>query len=72
MKYQGYIYEPPTETDFVLGASRLPIKVINPNGQWDEFLPTEEPQKIQFETYGCVHFGTLNAVELLEKKLYNM
>ena len=50
---------------FFLGATKLPDTIINPFGQWVDFLPEEELQKKRIETYGCTGFGTLNANEIL-------
>lgn len=40
--------------------------------QWDDFLPCKEYQsKGGLETYNCTNYGTLNAIEILYKRLFN-
>jgi len=71
MKQYGLILEPISGEDYVLGGYRLPVQIIQEDGQWDEFLPkTEIQHKNGFDTYGCVPFGTLNCIETLYKKKY--
>jgi len=65
----GFV-EPTIEEDhYVLGGlTSLPMIVLCPNGQWDNYLPAYEPQSSSnFDTYGCTVFGTQNAIETLLK-----
>ena len=55
------------EEDYFLG-SNLPLDVVNPSGDWQEFLPVYEPQASKFETWGCTAWGTLNQIETYMKK----
>ncbi len=66
----GLIIEPPLSTDYVLGgAVSLGGEVLQPDGQWDNFLPeTEIQNRNGVETYSCVSFATLNCIEILERK----
>ena len=74
-QYQGHGFIAPqiTPDNYVLGATNaLPFEVIQNNGNWLEFLPEGEWQaRPNIETYSCTAFGTLNAIEILLKRLYN-
>ncbi len=69
MKY-GFV-RPVIETDhYILGSSALPRVVVQPSGQWDDFLPDYEPQFNQnYDTDGCAVWGTENAIEIFGKKI---
>ena len=71
-KNYGLILVPPTETDFIFGDGRLGDYAINPSGDWSGFLPDYEPQSRPgaFDSYGCVSFTILSAVEIMERKIY--
>jgi hypothetical protein len=66
-KGHGLIIEAPSPTDYVAGDGKLSGEVINPEGDWLPFVPTNEHQAPQFETNACASFGTLNAFEILHK-----
>lgn len=53
------------EEDYFFGSSPLSGEVLQEDGQWTDFLPPEEIQRKQFETYDCTAFGTLNCLEIL-------
>ena len=41
-----------------------------PDGQWDEFIPTDERQRFKhFDSMACVTFSALNCLETLLKKI---
>lgn len=68
--YTGFIPPVIEKEAYFLGASPVPTTVLQEDGQWDAYLPTDEFQwKNGTETSACVSFGTLNAVEILLKKL---
>lgn len=71
-KNYGLILVPPSETDFIFGDNKLGDAPINPSGQWDGWLPDYEPQSRPgaFDSYGCVSFTTLSAIEIMERKLF--
>lgn len=47
------------------GAGSLPKTVLQPTGQWDEYLPSYEPQfNANYDAYGCTVWGTENNVEI--------
>jgi hypothetical protein len=54
--------------DFVFGANtKLSEEVINPGGQWLDYLPEKEYQKKNgVETMSCPDFGSCNQIETLE------
>ncbi len=60
------------EKEYVFGASlSLPSEIIIDNGDWCSFLPKEERQsRREFDTYGCTIYNTLQAIEILENKLF--
>lgn len=74
-KNYGLILEPQVPEDFVFGAynaldtkfaGRVPLVE---SGDWSKYLPENEKQAPDFETYACVSFGTNNVVEILKKRL---
>lgn len=72
-KGHGLIIEEQAETDFVLGGTASlndtfagASKVLNPSGDWREFVPPFEHQSApEIETNGCVSFSSLNVVEMI-------
>jgi len=52
------------------GKIELGGEVLRPDGQWDDYLPSDELQNKGFEPSACVSFGTLNCVEVLERFIY--
>lgn len=69
----GLILSEPEGDDYVGGVfSPIPDDVIQPTGQWDEWLPEPEYQNLNgVEPSACASFGTLSAVECLIRRLYN-
>lgn len=69
-KNYGLVINPPSETDYVFGASAFPSEVLEPTGQWDKDLPVFESQAFpNFEPSSCASGGTLNAIEVLIKRM---
>src|SRR5665213_577681 len=66
----GYIEPVIKPTDYIHGDGMLGTVALQPDGQWDDYLPTDngELQNIKFETYSCGSQGTLHAEETLENK----
>jgi len=56
---------------YIFGDNNVPYIPYQLDGDWEPFLPQFESQRINFETFCCTVFGTLNAVETLYKRLYN-
>lgn len=49
-----------------LGYTGIDDKILQPDGQWDKYLPAYESQKKNtFDTYACVTYATLNCVETI-------
>lgn len=73
LKNYGFVEPKIDNTHFVLGGIfSLPKVVVKPDGQWDDALPQYEAQYNElFDTYNCTSYGTLNAIEMLEKAKYN-
>lgn len=58
------------KSDYVFGDGSLKRKPLMPNGQWDNFTPPDELQRLGVETMACTSFAILNAVEILERQEY--
>lgn len=72
----GFLPDEIKISDYVLGSlddtKTLKGKVLVSNGQWDKYLVEKEYQRKNYvETSNCTAFGTLNALEILHKMLYN-
>lgn len=67
----GFVRPKIDDTHYVLGGlGSLPKVVLQPDGQWDTYLPTYEPQYGGgWDTDGCTVWGTQNALETLVRKL---
>ena len=55
------------ESDFISGS--LEKEVLQPSGQWDEYLPAFESQRVPYETDGCTVWGSQNQLETLLKRM---
>ena len=67
----GFLEPTIIKDDYIFGAKRsAPIDVLQPNGQWDLFLPENEIQIRDFETWNCTAFATLNVLETLLKRKF--
>ena len=72
MKY-GYIAPVQKPEDYVFGAGKLPEENLQPDGQWDAYIPEGELQNLNnVEPFACVTFGTFNAAETLIKRKYGI
>jgi len=71
MKKYGLQLNKIQDDHYYLGGGFIGTEEINPNGQWDNFLPPEELQSTdELETMNCTVFGTINAIEVLFNFLY--
>jgi hypothetical protein len=72
-KQYGFILKEPEASDFKLGSEvELGGVVIQPDGQYDQWLPDVEIQNANgVETQACTSFGTLNCFEILSRRLFN-
>lgn len=67
----GYVPDVRKPEDYIFGASPIKGEVLQEDGQWDAFLPSDEIQlKSGVETCNCTGFGTLNALEVLHKRKF--
>ncbi|MDI6820924.1 MAG: hypothetical protein QMD65_01970 [Patescibacteria group bacterium] len=72
MKNYGFIPDKIEPEHYIFGSSSIPQIILEENSQWDKYLPLYEPQFENFETWGCTVWGTLNAIEILHKRLFNI
>src|SRR3990167_2586400 len=69
MQY-GFIKDEILPEDYIFGGGQIIADILQPAGQWDEFLPPEELQNLNgIEIFACVSFGTLNALEILLRRV---
>lgn len=62
----GFIPDVITPDQWTLGGGQFSGEPLQENGQWDDFLPTEEIQRLYgVETSACVTFTFLNCIEIL-------
>lgn len=67
----GFIEPIITDDNYILGQEKIPDDIINPSGQWKEYVPSDEIQKQRgIETANCTGYATTNAIEVLYKFLY--
>lgn len=78
MKSYGLILEPLQPSDYIFGSDRsldakFGAEPLVPTGDWRPYLFTgiNSHQAPLFETNSCVTHGTLNALELLRRRLFN-
>lgn len=56
---------------YIFGSSPILAEILQPDGQWDAYLPSEELQNNNgVEPYACASYGSLNAIEILLKRKY--
>jgi len=69
-KGHGLQFDTIQPEDFYLGGGFIGTKEIQPDGQWDGFLPEKEIQnKNGIETMACTIYGTQNCIEILLNKV---
>lgn len=73
VKNSGFVKDKIEPNHYILGGGFIPNKkVLQENGQWDDFLPEPELQnKGKFETFNCTSFNTLNPLEILFRRLFS-
>lgn len=73
MKY-GYKPSIVKDESHIFGvASSPPFPVVQPSGDWSEYLVVKEFQNLNgIEPYACVIFTMLNCIEILIKKKYGI
>lgn len=68
----GFLEPTITDDNYILGGLGVPKKVLNPDRDWTSDIPQGEIQRRNIETSSCTEYGTLNAIETLEKKLFGI
>lgn len=72
IKNYGFVQPFIQPEEYVLGAvGALPKEMLQPDGQWDDYLPIYEPQAEQYETWGCTCWGTENQIEIYMKRKFD-
>lgn len=72
-KDYGFVEPKIDDTHYVFGSGQVDLThIIQPDGQWDKYIPTDEFQNVGFETDNCTGFGSTNVVEILMKKLFGV
>lgn len=67
----GFIRSEFKETDKVLGGVlSLPQEILQPNGQWLDFIPLTEPQHRAIETCNCTAYGSLHQLAIYMKRKF--
>lgn len=71
-KHRGYIAPVVVPENHVLGDGNHPEVVIQPDHNWQPWLPPQEIQdRPNVSTYNCTAYGTLHVLETLIAKQYN-
>jgi len=53
------------DSEYFFGGGQLTGEILRADGQWTDFLPADEKQEINFETYNCTAFATTSCLEIL-------
>jgi hypothetical protein len=68
----GFVRPKVLPEHYTFGAFSLNRVILQPDGQWDAFLPTYEPQfNSRYDSFGCTVWGWQNWIEIMVKKLLN-
>ena len=71
IKNYGYIPDTIEEDQYIFGGQNIPDEILQPNGQWDKFLPKDEFQfNKTLDTQNCTNYGTENAIEIIAKRKF--
>ena len=65
----GFIESPQDNRDFIFGGEQMPDVIIREDSNWNAFLPEDEVQSKEFDTYGCVAFNALSQIEIYMRAL---
>lgn len=52
------------------GTTKIVPEVLQPDGDWTNFLPAYEYQNTNFETMACVTYSALNCIEIILNRKY--
>lgn len=70
-KYGGFIKPVIEKEAYFLGASPVPSRVIQDDGDWEDSLPVDEKQyRAWIETSNCTGFGATTQIEMYERKAF--
>lgn len=66
----GFLQEKLKPEDYIFGGlTSLNKKILQPDGQWTDYLPTDERQSGRMiESMACTCFSLLNVIEMLAKR----
>lgn len=68
----GFIVDEPSEKDYNFGYVDTPKEVLQPDGQWIEYLPEDETQRgNRVDPMACVSFSMNNCIEMLMKRKWD-
>lgn len=69
MKNYGLVINEIADDQYILGAigGRL---FLQPDGQWDKYLPEYEAQADIYETAGCTVWGWENLIEMIDRRVF--
>ncbi len=68
---KGFIAPEILPDHYVLGGKLVPQDILQPDGQWDGFLPPAEVQlRNGFDPLNCTAFATTNALEMVMAKKF--
>jgi hypothetical protein len=70
----GLIEEEASEEDYIFGADNgIAKEILRPDGQWLDYLPEEETQKLdKTDPMACVSFSLNNCIEILLNRKYGI
>src|SRR5436305_14947350 len=67
----GFIKDDIQPEDYRFGDANIAAAILQPDGQWDAFLPHDEDQSVNgFEPYCCASEGTTHCIETLLRRLF--
>ena len=73
LRPHGFLAPEILPENHLFGGLGTSYEVLQPNWQWDEFLPVDELQsKGDLETQNCTVYGTLNVIETLLYRLFRV
>ena len=70
---QGFFHTP-DDSQYIFGMGQLGGVELQPDGQWDAYLPSQESQLLPDgnDTFACASFGTEHCITSLIKRLYKV
>ena len=72
-KNYGFIKPEILAEDYIFGAEKVPLDILQSDSTWLLYLPLSEQQRIGgVETFNCTSFGTLNCLEILIHRKYGI